>query len=70
MWDVYGELCGVLRFWLGRGDASMYDVTSAAGFEDSEFAEFEGEMLLLADTDGCRLDGLDGYRWAGVRRRW
>lgn len=60
MWEVYGELCGVLCFWLGRGDASVFIVASAAGSEDSEFAELEGEMLLLADADGCRLDGLSG----------
>ena len=70
MCEVYGELCGVLRFWFWRGDASLFDAASAAGSEDTEFAELEGEMLLLADADGCRLDGLSGYRWVGVRRRW
>ena len=77
MWEVYGELCGVLRFWLrGDDDASEFDVGSARGLgvvdgsEDSGFAELDEERLLLADVDGCRLDGLSGYRWAGVRRRW
>jgi hypothetical protein len=61
MWGVYGELCGVLRFWFERGDALVFDVASAAGSEDTEFAELEGErcccLPMQMDVGGRGSDG-------------